>query len=562
MARSIAAARKASGLLRCRTGSGYGYAGKPTVTTGDATWRHQFTTLNYAIAWCQKYSARLLHGSTSIWAPTDADAADYARYIDGMYQMVEDILGRWVYWQVSEWNQSGASEMPYYSPGYVGALDTRREPAASVLERHLNGSADRPCGLHMAGGSNGTGSAIRSSAATSGGFSNGAPGTLGSTYTYESLATFRYIALQSPNWLLSLSYRWERLQQTLRAALDTTKLGELQTAVANVGTAGLRCSLDMFNYGAYWLDNGTQTDGNRNFIGATNALRLESFGDFYYRMATAFPVSSYPQLFSWTLMDEPGNASAPTAGCRRVTTVSDFEAAGIDSWQFEGGSTVGLARDTTIQKNGAASLSVTANPGAFGTLRFEKPWTPGGTTLNAGVWLWVPSGAAGNFNDWYCRLYVIDNGGNHYHDTAGMQFVQLFKGQWNFISGNFSGLTTIARLGVEVYFNGGADPGSTQLNLDEVFAGTASRGTYWEAVMQQAVTAIRAAGDLTRRITLQWWGEFQSGDPFSFWHDGGDVIYDPAGNVEWEAHWFPDYNNAGGSYDYAAQITAAQADGW
>ena len=56
MPRSIAAGRKASGMLRRRTGSGYGYGGKPVVTTGDAAWRHQFGTLNYAIAWCQKYS--------------------------------------------------------------------------------------------------------------------------------------------------------------------------------------------------------------------------------------------------------------------------------------------------------------------------------------------------------------------------------------------------------------------------------------------------------------------------------------------------------------------------
>lgn len=557
MARTIAAARKATGRLRRRTGTGYGYAGKPTATTGDAAYRHSFgySLFNF-LTWCQKWGVRPVFGSTSLWATPSASTDDYARAIDGALQMLDGARGRFVYWKASEWDTNGeANETPYYASTGI-RLDSRREPCASVLERHVTNDTDRPSALHFVGGSFN----FATGAPATQTYHAGNRGTYDSDYHYsaaDSTLSPLYIARQNPNWLLNIDYRWERVQPTLGAALDATEVGRLQSVISNCAAAGLRTTLMMFNYAAYYATTA------RTWIGESTTCTIEHYQDHWRRMALAFPRSSYPSLWGWNLMDEPGDGAALSGGCRRTTLIDSFDSS-IAGWASEE-VTTGLAQDTSLKLFGAGSLKFTRDFGGagYGQVRIGRSYAPGSGTFNFRAWVYLPASAGGTDGDWKASFYGYDNGGDQ-QPPAGRRYVTLYKGQWTLVTGQLA-LTTGNTVGLQLFCNSGG--GSVQINLDDVYTGAASRSYHWEQLAQAGVNALRGAGD-TRRINCPAWGEFAStssplGDATNqVWHPDGPWLVDSANNLEYELHYFPDYNKAGGSYDYDAQVTAAAAGGW
>jgi endoglucanase len=109
---------------------------------------------------------------------------------------------------------------------------------------------------------------------------------------FDTAASFRFLAARG-HTLVRLPFLWESIQPTLSAALDSTNLTALTTAVTNAGNAGLKVILDVHNYAAY---NGIS-------YGATGSFTLADFTDLWTRLSTAFAGNS--TVLAYGLMNEP-----------------------------------------------------------------------------------------------------------------------------------------------------------------------------------------------------------------------------------------------------------------
>ena len=129
---------------------------------------------------------------------------------------------------------------------------------------NING-AEFGCGVNAGTGTGGT-------------YSNTNTGTYGTNYIYPSNADFAYLAGRGIRFI-RLPVRWERLQPTLETALDTTELGRLQTCIDNAYSNGIKTSVALVAYGAYWSNDGGGV-GVRHAIGSTGGPTVTQFADF------------------------------------------------------------------------------------------------------------------------------------------------------------------------------------------------------------------------------------------------------------------------------------------
>src|SRR5690349_18786250 len=77
------------------------------------------------------------------------------------------------------------------------------------------------------------------------------PGTYGSDYTYPTQTEVDYFKGKGMN-ILRLPFRWERLQQSLNAALDTSESNRLYSFVSAATAKGVYVILDPHNYARYY----------------------------------------------------------------------------------------------------------------------------------------------------------------------------------------------------------------------------------------------------------------------------------------------------------------------
>lgn len=172
--------------------------------------------------------------------------------------------------------------------------------------------------------------------APTGTFSNANPGTIGTDYHYDGLASMQY--LRSRGWrVVKLPIRWERIQPVLNAPLDAGELGRLSTFVGHCQAAGLKINLDIHNYGLYYRDvSGT---GTRTIIGSAE-VPISAFVDLWRRLATAFADSGTVTIYN--LCAEPQGdyggltaavwheaSQAAVSAIREVDTVTEIHVAGF-----------------------------------------------------------------------------------------------------------------------------------------------------------------------------------------------------------------------------------------
>ena len=101
---------------------------------------------------------------------------------------------------------------------------------------------------------------------------------------------------------MRIEFRWERLQPTLRGALDPAELSRLTEVVDRAREAGLAVILDMHNYGAYYLADGPV--GVRRPIGSAS-VAIADFADVWRRISQAFQGDA--GVLAYGLMNEPVN---------------------------------------------------------------------------------------------------------------------------------------------------------------------------------------------------------------------------------------------------------------
>jgi endoglucanase len=165
------------------------------------------------------------------------------------------------------------------------------------------------------------------------------PGVVYRDYTYPSAAELNYIAAQGAN-MIRLPFRWERLQQSLYAPLDTAELGRLRTTINNAHSAGLCVLLDVHNYAKYYqykLGDALPEPA------PANKTLTDMFIAFWLALASEFPD---PDKVAFGLMNEPANvplaywatvakqtlAALRGAGASNVVLVSGGRWSGVHDW--------------------------------------------------------------------------------------------------------------------------------------------------------------------------------------------------------------------------------------
>ncbi len=190
--------------------------------------------------------------------------------------------------------QSSGNFRVYYAS--TGSTLNSANTQAAALERLW--SAEVP--LILTGGILGVGTSV-GTANPGSVFSNTALGTYGADYGYESLANLTWLKKRGVVRVV-VPVRWERLQPTKGADLDTTEVERVGTLLANIQQAGMEAVLYLWNYGARW-ETGSFT---RSYLGS--GITQAEFVDFWTKCATAF--NSYGALKAWGLMYKPYSTSA------------------------------------------------------------------------------------------------------------------------------------------------------------------------------------------------------------------------------------------------------------
>jgi endoglucanase len=140
---------------------------------------------------------------------------------------------------------------------------------------------------------------------------NQIPGTYGESYLYADDSYFDYFLGQGLN-TFRIPFRWERIQPTLGAALDTDELGRLTHIVDYVTTRGGSVILDVHNYARYITPDGIRTLG----VEIANA----DFADLWSRLATEF-ANEDGVIFG--LMNEPHTVGSIDLATERVVSFTN-----------------------------------------------------------------------------------------------------------------------------------------------------------------------------------------------------------------------------------------------
>ncbi|MFA6287347.1 MAG: cellulase family glycosylhydrolase [Opitutaceae bacterium] len=121
------------------------------------------------------------------------------------------------------------------------------------------------------------------------------PGTYGTNYIYPSPANIDYYKARGLE-LIRLPFKWERIQPTLLAPLNTAELARLDAVFDAIEARGMRVILDLHNYGRYSLA------GTTYIVGSPQVSRA-AFNDVWTRLADHFKARDC--LWAYGLMNEP-----------------------------------------------------------------------------------------------------------------------------------------------------------------------------------------------------------------------------------------------------------------
>jgi endoglucanase len=128
------------------------------------------------------------------------------------------------------------------------------------------------------------------------------PGTYGQHYIYPNQTEVEYFRGKGMN-TIRLPFRWERLQRSTNAALNTVELGRMNTFVSAATVRGMFVILEPHNFARYF----PEAQGGENFQTAAigrigNNISYASFADFWRRVAEVYRTNDH--VF-FNLMNEP-----------------------------------------------------------------------------------------------------------------------------------------------------------------------------------------------------------------------------------------------------------------
>ncbi len=378
-------------------------------------------------------------------------------------------------------------------------------------------------------------------------------------FTTTQLASWNYLSANNVQ-LARLAMMWERVQPTLNAALDTTRLTELGQMLADAKAKGIKIILDLHNYGRYSpVGNTSETSGGVPLTSAT----ASNLADFWTRMGTFVRGHAAGDfVLGYGIMNEPHDLNPEPGTFANNTTRYDFTN-GRAGWNYEG-SGAAMVASATLAPDGKPTLAVTGTyTGNYTGYRLRegantaRNWSANGLTLRASVYL--PAGTVGNFAfNWafYNAAFADQN------PTQGG--VPLVAGQWTDVQGTFTAaqLAAVQDLVPTIYAGGGNGTSVTAL-MGTVQQGSISGGKtasqVWEGIANTTANAIRV--DDARPIMVSG---YRYGDIKTF-ATNHPVPFVSATNIVYEAHhyWNATSGNDGVyTASYATELAQAVTDGY
>ncbi|UWP84216.1 glycoside hydrolase family 5 protein [Dactylosporangium fulvum] len=269
--------------------------------------------------------------------PADRDADQWTGVAEAWYNAA-DIVGLPVTaWAAGTWPAN--YPMAVYRPVAQGQSVDVAGPQAKVIERHGT-TPTYLRGVNLAAGSFAT-------SEVNGGFGTGNPGLYGQDYTYETPASYTFLAGRGVH-LVRLAVNWERLQPRPFGPLDEVEVARVRGALEHARAAGLAVILDLHNYGDYAAGGGSSGQPRMLRLG-DDRLPTTALADFWARMSRA---ADNPAVIGLGLLNEPTRLAADgrdgaliweraaqqavdairSTGDRRAILVSGYIPMGPPSW--------------------------------------------------------------------------------------------------------------------------------------------------------------------------------------------------------------------------------------
>jgi hypothetical protein len=275
-------------------------ASAQTTGNADALQARVRAELAVFTGWLQANGAKGYIGEVG-W-PNNTDTAAWNALATKWYADAS-AAGLWTTaWSAGEW-WGCAYKLSVYTWSTCATMDGNLsvpKSQASVIEAQT--SVDRR-GINMSGGDFGTPGPLEATST----FSNANPGAYNAAYHYDTLQSYGYVASRGMS-LVRLPVRWERVQPVLGGALNAAEVQRISDAIGRADAHGMRVILDIHNYGAYWLSDGSQ--GVRRAIGSAE-VTVNHFATLWRLLSTSF--RSTPGLVGYGLMNEPVGMAGPLA---------------------------------------------------------------------------------------------------------------------------------------------------------------------------------------------------------------------------------------------------------
>jgi hypothetical protein len=381
------------------------------------------------------------------------------------------------------------------------------------------------------------------------------PGTYGTDYAYDGATAITNVAGRGHK-LVRVPFRWERVQPTRGAALNSAELTRLQGVVSSVQSAGMRAVLDCHNYARYIRS--TADGGAELVLGDT--LPVADLVDLWTRLSTAFRGND--GVYAYGLSNEPHDLTG-TTGSFSGTVRYDW-ASGVQGW----------TGDSATASNVSGQLRLTSSLGS-GNVNMRKDdaaTVSGGSTptgpviqvkvtpvaLPAGTWTvkaqWQNSGFAWQ-NPTSVALTRVD---------TGATVSSLTVGQAVYATCVFTSITSPPNAFCLQVDGTGATAGTVTVDFDDfsqgALTGGATAAQVWENASQQVVTAIRNNSDTTKIAVAGY--NWSGAKTWQATH-AAPWISDPANNVVYEAHYYFDDDNSGDyPNSYSSENSAATGAGY